>query len=42
MYDELRRSFEAFQQNVNKPTVNVKHKKFMHSQQMTMHEMFKQ
>ena len=26
MYDELRRSFETFQRNVNKLTLNVKHK----------------
>ena len=25
MYDELRRSFETFQRNVNKLTLNVKH-----------------
>ena len=31
MYDELQRSFETFQGNVNKLTSNVKHKKFMHS-----------
>ena len=30
MYDELRRSFEAFQRNVSKLTLNVKRKKFMH------------
>ena len=42
MYDELRRSFETFQQNVNKPTLNVKREKFMHSRQMTLHDMFKQ
>ena len=33
IYSELRQSFETFQQNVNKPTINVKRKKFMHSQQ---------
>jgi hypothetical protein len=27
MYDELRRSFETFQRNINKPTFNAKHKK---------------
>ena len=42
MYDELRQSFEMFQQNVNKPTLNVKRKKFMHSWQMTLYDMFKQ
>ena len=42
MYDELRRSFETFQRNVNKLTLNVKRKKFMHSRQMTLHDMFKQ
>ena len=31
MYDKLRQSFETFQQNVNKPALNVKRKKFMHS-----------
>ena len=31
MYDELRRSFETYQRNVNKLTLNVKRKKFMHS-----------
>ena len=42
MYDELRRLSETFQRNVNKLTSNVKCKKFMHSQQMTLHDMFKQ
>ena len=42
MYDELRRSFELFQRNVNKLSFNVKHKKSMHSWQMTLHDMFKQ
>ena len=42
MYDELRRTFETFQQNVNKLTLNVKHKKFMHSRKMTLHDMSKQ
>ena len=42
MYDELRRSFETFQLNVNKLTLNVKQKKFMHSWQMMLHDMFKQ
>ena len=36
MYDELRWSFETFLRNVNKLTFNVKHKKSMHSQQMTL------
>ena len=35
MYDELQRSFETFQRNINKLTLNVKLKKFVHSQQMT-------
>ena len=30
MYDELRQSFETFQQNINKLTLNVKRKK-MHA-----------
>ena len=42
MYDELRQSFETFQQNGNKLALNVKRKKFMHSQEMTLHDMFKQ
>ena len=42
MYDELRRSFETFQRNINKLTFNVKHKNFMHSRQMILHDMFKQ
>ena len=42
MYDELRRLFETFQRNINKLKLNVKHKKFMHSRQMTLHDMFKQ
>ena len=42
MYDELRRSFETFQRNVNKLTLNVKREKFMHLRQMTLHDMFKQ
>ena len=42
MYDELWWLFETLQQNVNKMTMNVKHKEIMHSQQMTMHDMFKQ
>ena len=42
MYDELRRSLETFQRNVNKLTLNVKRKKCMHSRQMTLHDMFKQ
>ena len=42
MYDELRQSFETLQQNFNKPTLNFNHKKFMHSWQMTLHDMFKQ
>jgi hypothetical protein len=42
MYDELRRSFETFQRNVNKVTLNVKRKKIMHSQQITLHDIFKQ
>ena len=36
MYDELRRSFEMFQQNVNKLALNVKRKKFMHLQKITL------
>ena len=31
MYDELRQSFETFQRNINKLTLNVKHDKCMHS-----------
>ena len=42
MYDELRRSFKLFHRNVNKLTLNVKRKKFMHSRQMTLYDMFKQ
>jgi t-SNARE complex subunit (syntaxin) len=42
MYDELRQSFETFQQNVNKLALNVKHEKFIHLQQMTLRDMFKQ
>ena len=42
MYDELRRLFEAFQQNFKKPTLNFSRKNFMHSWQMTIHDMFKQ
>jgi hypothetical protein len=42
MYDELQRSFKTFWRNFNKLTFNVKHKKFMHSLQMTLHDMFKQ
>ena len=42
MYDELQRSFETFQHNVNKLTFNVKHKKFMHLRQMTLLDIFKQ
>ena len=42
MYDELRRSFKPIQQNVNKLTLKVKCKKFMHSQQLTLHEILKQ
>ena len=38
MYDELQRLFETFQQNVNKLTLNVKRKKFMHLWQMTLHD----
>ena len=30
MYDELQRSFETFQRNINNLTLNVKRKKFMH------------
>ena len=41
MYDELWRSFETFQQNVERLTLNIKCKKFMCSQQMTLHDMFK-
>lgn len=42
MYDELRQLFKTFQRNVNKLTLNVKCKKYMHSWQLTMHDMFKQ
>ena len=42
MDDELQQSFETFQRNVNKLTLNVKRKKFMHSWQITLHDMFKQ
>ena len=41
MYDELRRSFETFQGNVNKLTLNVKLQKFIHLWQITLHDMFK-
>ena len=40
MYDELQQSFETFQRNLNKLTLNVKCKTFIHSQQMTLHDMF--
>ena len=42
MYDGPWRSFQMLQQNVNQLIVNVKRKKIMHSQQTTMHDMFKQ
>ena len=42
MYDELRHSFETFQRNVNKLTLNVECKKSMHSRIITLHDMFKQ
>ena len=42
IYDEPRRSFETFQRNVNKLRLNAKRRKFKHSRQMTMHDMFKQ
>ena len=42
MYDEVRRSFETFQRNINKLTLNVKHKKITHLRQMTLHDMFKE
>jgi hypothetical protein len=42
MYDELQRSFETFHQDVNKLTLNVKHKKIVHSWQTTLHDMSKQ
>ena len=42
MYDELWWSFEMFQRNINNLTLNVNRKEFMHSQQMTLHDMFKQ
>jgi hypothetical protein len=42
MYDEMPRSFETFQQNVNRVTLNVKCKKIMHSRQMTLPDVFKQ
>ena len=40
-HDELRRLVETFQRNINKPTLNVKHEKCIHSRQMTLHDMFK-
>jgi signal recognition particle GTPase len=42
MYDELRRSFETYQQKVNKMTLTVKRKKIMHLWKMTLHDTFKQ
>ena len=42
MHAELHRSLEIFQQNLNKLVLNVKHKKIMRLQQMTLHDMFKQ
>ena len=42
MYDEQQRSFETFQSNINKLTLNVEFKKIVHTQQMTMHDMFTQ
>ena len=42
LYDELQRSFETFQRHTNKLTLNVKCTKTMHSQQMTLHDMFRQ
>ena len=36
------RSFEMLQRNANKLTLNVKHIKFIHLLQMTLHDMFKQ
>ena len=42
MYDELQRSFEMFQRNINKMALIVKRKKIMHSRKMTLHDMFKQ
>ena len=42
MYDELWRLFEKFQRTVNKLKLNVKRKKFMHLQNMTLYDMFKQ
>ena len=42
MYGELRQSLETFQRNINKLTFNVKHENFMHSRQLTLHDMFKQ
>jgi hypothetical protein len=42
MYDELQRLFKAFQQNVNKLTLNSNRKKIMHLRQMTLHDMLKQ
>ena len=41
MYDELRQSFEMFSQNLNKMTLSVKRKNFVHLWQMTMHDIFK-
>lgn len=38
----LQQSFEMFQRNVNKLTLNLKCTKFMHSQQMTLHDMVPQ
>ena len=42
MYDELRRSIKTFQWNIKKLTLNFNCNKFMHSWQMTMHDIFKQ
>ena len=42
MYNEVRRSFETFQQNFNKLTLYVKHERIHAFRQMTLHDMFKQ
>ena len=41
MFDELWQSFETFRWNINKLTLNVKWKKCMHLQQMTLHDMLR-
>ena len=42
IYDQLWRSFETFQRNVNSLTLDVKQKKCLHLRQMTLHDMLKQ